>query len=111
MSKTCLLKGSGSKMCERHFQQKLAEGQVHIITEHGKELVHKVGHTLYEGNTPVGKRLNEFKEYPGYILNKGIDKNEVVNLPENLEIIKIRLEGVGPAGLFNHALDATQLLF
>lgn len=51
-----------------------------------------------------------FKESPGYMFNKGIDKDEVFNFPENLEIIKTRIDEIGPTEFFKHILDATQLL-
>lgn len=110
VSKFCFLKGSGRNTCSNHFRQKIAEGKVHIFTEHLKEVSRKIGKDLFSGNSNIGKSLEEFKGTPQYTFRKAFEKDELVNVPENLEIIKSRIEEVGPAEFFRHILDAVQFL-
>lgn len=112
VAKACALKGTGRKACRRHFKHELANGSVHITTEYGKDKAHRAAKELFIGKTPVGERLGEFKEYPGNWIAKGIDKDEIYNFPEHLEVIIKRIKEIGPHELFKHILDAgVELLF
>ena len=87
--------------CVKRFKDQLGHDKIYVTTERVKERVkelsHVIGQGLFEGKTPISKRLSEveIKKIPNYFLNKGIDENEWVNFGENIDIILLRINKVG----------------
>lgn len=99
------------KACSTHFEAQLVHGKIHVLTNQTSEKVHKFGHDLFTGNTPVGKGLESVKGTPQHFFSEeGATKSDWYQLPRNLETIDIGSHNVGWHEIFAQAFDPIQLI-